>query len=112
MNVFVSNTAYSSNFGENITEHTILPYNYVIDYVKVYQLRCDDNTDVDEIIDFDTYYYAVKKSISMSGLTTIPLNTTTCLRAKEYIQLNAGFEVPLGATLFLMVSPCDSCIIN
>lgn len=112
MNVFVTNTAYSSNFGENISTHTILPYNYVVDYVKIYQLRCDDNTEVNEILNFNTYYYAVKKSITMSNLTTIPSNTTTCLRAKDFIQLNAGFEVPLGSTLYLTVSPCDSCLIQ
>jgi len=52
--------------------------------------------------------YAVKKSISLSSTTTIPQNNKICLRATDFIELKNGFEVPLGAELYLDVTPCES----
>ena len=81
-------------------------YMYV-DYVKVYQLKYDCNTVVNEIPNFNAYCYTVKKSISLSGATTIPPNSNISLRATDFIELKPGFEVPLGAELYLGVNPCS-----
>ena len=79
-----------------------------VDYVKVYQLTCDKNTVVNEISNFNTYHYGVKKSITLSGATTIPLGSTIYLRANDFIQLNPGFEVQTGRMLYLDASPCEN----
>jgi len=78
-----------------------------VDYVKVYQLKCDKNTVVNEISNFNTFNYAVKKSITLSGATTIPSGSNITLRATDFIELKAGFEVPTGRELYLDVTPCD-----
>jgi len=84
-------------------------YMYV-DYVKVYQLKCDKNSVVNEISNFNTYNYAVKKSISLSNATTIPANSNITLRATDFIELKAGFTVDTGRELYLDVTPCEGAI--
>lgn len=81
-------------------------YMYV-DYVKVYRLKYDCNTVINEISNFSTFNYAVRKSISLSNLTIIPTNSNISLRATDFIELKAGFEVPIGAELYLDVNPCE-----
>jgi len=88
--------------------NSLFPLNMVIDYVKVYQLKCDKLTIVNEISNFSTFNYAVKKSISLSGATTIPANSNISLRATDFIELTNGFEVPLGVELYLDITPCDN----
>ena len=78
-----------------------------VDYVKVYQLNCDKNTVVTQIPNFNTYNYAVKKSISLDGQTQIPNNSNITLRANDFIELKPGFEVQTGRELYLDVSPCE-----
>ena len=81
-----------------------------VDYVKVYQLKCSIGsliTVINEIPNFNTYTYEVKKSISLSGATTIPAGSNISLRANDFIELKPGFEVPVGRELFLDVSPCE-----
>ena len=87
--------------------NALFPYTYEIDYVKVYNLKCNKNTVVNEISNFNTYNYAVKKSISMSNATTIPPNSNISLRATDFIELKAGFEVPLGSELYLDITSCE-----
>lgn len=115
MNLFISNTANPLNFIESnqISSSTILPYYYDIDYVRVYQLRCDENTTINEILDFNNYEYGVKKSITLSGLTTLPNDTITFLRAKEFIKIQNDFEVPLGTSVYFIPCSCgEPQIIN
>jgi len=81
-------------------------YMYV-DYVRVYSLKCDGKEVVNEIPNFNTYNYAVKKSITMSNATTIPSGQNIHLRATDFIELKAGFEVPVGRELYLDVTPCE-----
>ena len=89
------------------TSPSFTEYMYV-DYIKVYQLKCDKYTVVNEISNFNTYNYAVKKSITLSGATTIPKNSNIFLRATDFIELKPGFEVPLNAELYLDINPCDN----
>ena len=79
-----------------------------VDYVKVYQLKCDKNTVVNDITNFNTYNYAVKKSITLSNATTIPAGSNITLRANDFIELKPGFEVQTGRELYLDVSPCET----
>ncbi|MCL2313024.1 MAG: glycoside hydrolase family 16 protein [Firmicutes bacterium] len=77
-----------------------------VDYVRVHKLICD-KTPVNEIPNFNTYNYAVKKSISLSNATTIPANSNIFLRATDFIELKSGFEVQTGRELYLDVTPCE-----
>ena len=79
-----------------------------VDYVKVYSLKCDKTTVINEIANFNTYNYAVKKSITMSNATTIPANSNIFLRATDFIELKPGFEVQTGRELYLDVTPCEA----
>jgi hypothetical protein len=72
-----------------------------VDWVRVHQLKCDKYTVINEIPNFNTYNHAVKKSITLSGATTIPANSNISLRATDFIELKAGFEVPTGRELYL-----------
>ena len=82
-----------------------------VDYVKVYQLHCDLKP-VTEILNYDNpqlpnyYNYAVKKSISLNGISSLKQGQKVSLRATDYIELTSGFEVPLNAELYLDVTPC------
>ena len=82
-------------------------YMYV-DYVRTYQLKCDKTTVVNDILNFNNYTYAVKKSITLSNATTIPSGSNITLRANDFIQLNPGFEVQTGRELYLDCSPCEN----
>jgi len=77
-----------------------------VDYVRIHKLICDKTT-ISEISNFNTYNYAVKKSISLSNATTIPANSNIFLRATDFIELKPGFEVQTGRELYLDVTPCE-----
>lgn len=110
MNVIVANSANSSNFKVKVDSiTTIMPYYYDVDYVRVYHLLCDQDEVVNEIIDFNNYYYAVKKSITMGGATTLPQNSTTYLHAVDFIELKPGFEVSGSSAMELYIdSKCST----
>ena len=98
--------------GDNINNSGFTTEFMQIDYVKVYSLKCDKNTVVTQIPNFNTYDYAVKKSISLGSNTTMPAGSNITLRATDFIELKPGFEVQIGRQLYLDVSPCsDSGII-
>lgn len=79
-----------------------------IDHVNAYHLDCSDKNVVqNEISDFSTYNYKVKKSITLSGATTLPSNGNIVLYATDYVRLNAGFSVPLGTEF--TIDTCDEC---
>lgn len=77
-----------------------------IDYVKTYTLKCDNQTVIMEIPDFNAYDYSVKKSITLGNGTIIPTASDITLRANDFIELLPGFEVPTESELYLDVSPC------
>ena len=108
---FIINISTPKNLNDSVfvtfPPNALFPYTYEIDYVRVHQLQCDKRTIVNEISNFNTYNYAVKKSISMSNATTIPANNNISLRASDFIELKAGFEVPLGSELYLDITSCE-----
>jgi beta-glucanase (GH16 family) len=79
-----------------------------IDYVKVYQLKCDKATPltINTFADITNYDNKVKKSITINPIT-IPANSNITLRANDFIQLNPGFFVDADRQLYLDVSPCE-----
>jgi hypothetical protein len=83
------------------------PLIYTTEYVRVYRLHCDVANEVVEIPNFSTFYYAVKKSISLSGATTVPSSSTISLRANDFIELYPGFEVPNGTDFSLNINGCN-----
>ena len=79
-----------------------------VDYVKVYQLKCDKNTPltINNLTDLANYDNRVKKSITINPIT-IPAGNSIFLRANDFIELKPGFEVQTGRELYLDVSPCE-----
>lgn len=81
-----------------------------VEYVKVYKLKCDCNTDVTitnntQLANFDQ---KVKHNItigSSNGITVLT-NTNVTMRACNSITINGPFEVPTGAQLGMIVHPC------
>ncbi len=83
-----------------------LPEYFEVNYFRYYELNTDDiNTRITQISNFNSYNYSVKRSISLSGTTTIPTNDRITLRAKEYIELEPGFETTLGTEIVFMATP-------
>ena len=85
----------------------LFPAYMYVDQCNVYRLKCDKDTVVNEILNYNTFNYAVKKSISLSSISSLSSGANVSLRATDYIELKAGFEVPLGAELYLDVNPCE-----
>jgi len=82
-------------------------YMYV-DYVKVYQLKCDKNTPltINNFTDLANYDNRVKKSITVNPIT-IPQNANITLRANDFIELKPGFFIDTGRQMYLDISPCE-----
>ena len=89
----------------DITINRILGY-YDVNYFRYHQLKYDCKTVVTQIPNFNTYDYAVKKSISLNGTTTIPSNSNITLRATDFIELQPGFSIDTGRELYLDITPC------
>ncbi|MDD2623112.1 MAG: glycoside hydrolase family 16 protein [Bacteroidales bacterium] len=85
---------------------TPFPSYMYIESINVYKLKMDCDSIVNEIFDFSNFYFAVKKSITLSGLTIVPPNANITLRATDYIILNQGFEIPLETEFCLEINSC------
>lgn len=83
------------------------PYWLEVDYVRFYTLRRDCNTIVTQIPNWNTFNYAVKRSITLNGNTSVPINQTRWLYATDFIDLNEGFSVPQGTSLGLGIIDCN-----
>lgn len=81
-----------------------------IDYLKMYKLKNDCNTVINSIsYNFTGYDNKQKKSIAIGGTggsVTYPANANISLRANDYIELKEGFNVPLGAQVYIDVDQC------
>jgi hypothetical protein len=78
----------------DVMNSSLYPIKHVIDYVRIWRLRKDCNTIVTIIPNFNTFTYGIKKSITLSNSTTIPLNSNISLLATDYIELNNNFFIP------------------
>lgn len=109
MHIILSVGLTPDSFSDNrINNSTIFPNYMYIDQANVYRLICDCEEPIDEIYDFVNYQYGVKKHISLTGLTHLPQNGNVCLRARDFIELGNGFEVPIGTEFYADVNPCYS----
>jgi beta-glucanase (GH16 family) len=111
MRIIMNVALFPNGRGCNVSNNTIFPNYMKVDQANVYSLICDDN-DVNEILDFENFNYAVKKSITLSGTSSIPQGKRIALRATDFIELNADFEIPVGSELFLDVHPCNETVIE
>jgi beta-glucanase (GH16 family) len=89
--------------------NALFPNSMLVDLCNVYQLKydCSKNETINSFSDFANYYYAVKKSITLSGNTILPSGSDISLRATDYIELQNGFTVNEGAELYLDNNPCE-----
>jgi hypothetical protein len=86
----------------------ILPNYMYVDKANVFQLICDDNTVVNEIYDYDTFSYGIKKSITLSGTSSLSSGQNIFLKATDFIELQSGFEAPSGSQLSLQIMDCPN----
>lgn len=82
-----------------------------IDYVRVYKLKTDCNTDelITTATQFVNYDNKMKRSITIwapSGCLTVPSNTNISMRASDFILINGDFEIPSGTQATFMVHEC------
>lgn len=85
---------------------TPFPSYMYVDHIKIYQLKMDCNAVVNDISNFNTFNYAVKKSISLGSSTSVPNNSKITLRATDYLEMDEGFEIPLGTEFTLYATSC------
>ncbi len=82
-----------------------------INYVKVYRLKsdCDSIVTIRSNTDLDNYRFSVKRSITMgaqTGVLSLPNDSTYNMRAVEFINIDGGFEIPVGTELTLITQEC------
>ena len=90
-----------------IDSTTIFPNYMYVDQANVYKLKYECDAIVNEILNYNTFNYAVKKSISLSSVSSLFSGENVSLRATDFIELESGFEVPEGAELYLDINPCE-----
>lgn len=83
----------------------------VIDYIHIYQLELDCQTD--ETIscqsDLDNFNYAVKKSISITSIVGQPIiysNDKVTFRVTDTFEITGSFEVNSGAEFTILQQDC------
>lgn len=105
MNLYINVGVPASNFGKNFVSNSLFPYTYEIDYVRVYTLKMDCSTVINQSnVNFSTFN-AVKKSITISN-SAVPSNSKVTLRATDFVQINGEFTVPLGSEFAIVPTPC------
>lgn len=87
-----------------ITNMTPFPSHMCVDSINVCHLTYDRNSIVTDILDFSNFQYSVRKSITLTGNTTIPTDSDITLRAIDYVELTNGFSFPLGSELYVDIN--------
>ncbi len=92
-------------------EPWIGPGEMVIDYIKVYQLEWDCNTD--EIVtcqsDLENFDFAVKKSVSITSVIEEPIVRSSdkiTFRVSDSFEITGPFEVEDGAEFTVIMQSC------
>ena len=78
-----------------------------IDQANMYKLKCDKNTIVNEISNYDSFCYAVKKSITLGSMSSLQIGQNIFLKATDFIELRPGFFVSNGSQLSLEITSCE-----
>jgi beta-glucanase (GH16 family) len=102
----------SANFCDvNVDPAAQFPYHYEIDYIKVWQLNQNCSQPLNACtFNFNTYLPALYQSINIGGIgciNAIPANGNIDMRATNYIQIDGTFDIPVGADVFLDITPCQ-----
>ena len=83
-------------------------YDFQLDYLRIWKLKKDCNTVVNDIPNWNTYVWGLKKKINLSGATTFASNASRYLYSIDGFDLNTGFEVSNSCSLELWTIPdCD-----
>ena len=82
-----------------------------IDYVKVYKLKTDCETDeyITTGTQFANYDHKLKRSITIGTSNSsliVPSNTNVSMRASDFILIDGEFEIPVGSQMTLSVHEC------
>jgi hypothetical protein len=63
---------------------------------------------ITQITNFSSFNYTVKKSITLSGTTTIPNGQNISLRAQDFIEFKDGFVLPNSSMdIVFNTNECD-----
>jgi len=88
---------------------TSFPYNYDVDYVRVYQLKlhCDSDCTVSSF-NPDTFGYGLYRNLTISsGTSVIASGKNVEIMATDGITINGDFTVQSGAELLIETKPCQ-----
>lgn len=107
----IMNFALQPTNPSDLTNITYPHYMYVEEF-RAFKLLYDCNTIVNEIPDFTSFDHKVKKSITLSSQTVLPSGSSESLRATDFVELKDGFEVPLGVSLYIDITPCVETLSN
>jgi hypothetical protein len=81
-------------------------FDFNINFNTFHTFGCEWTSDY---INFATFDYRVKKSITISN-STVQSNQKVTLRATDFITLENDYTVPLGAEFCAMPTPCHTAI--
>lgn len=99
---------------DNYYQHNNTPWPggvMTIDYINVYQLKWDCSTDeiIAEQLDLDDYYYAVKRSVSISSeIEPVCIDNTdkSTFRATDSFEITGPFQVDIGGEMTVIMQMC------
>lgn len=88
---------------------THFPYTYEIDYVKVWQLKKDCNTNLSlSTFNPTTYPNEIHKSVTMGSNISITNQTNQSFWGSDYILINEGTSVDNQSNVLFNVTNCDN----
>lgn len=95
---------FDTKFKESLTPTSIPLTHLYIDYFRYYQLKGNCTPAITACnYNFSTYINEVKQSYSIGGggcSSVVPSGYNYSFRAKAYVELNDGFEVPVGSEFY------------
>ena len=82
-----------------------------IDYIKVYQLDWDCNTDeiISQQLELDNFDFAVKKNIAITSTiepVSIGSNEKNTFRATNSFEISGPFQVDSGGEMTVIMQSC------
>lgn len=116
MNLIISTTVAdtmdggkTNQFSKAINPSTIFPFDLDVDYIRTYELDYDCGNSINDcyfnVMDYD---HKVKESITFGNCvnTSVDVGSGIYMKAAEFIQINGGFEVPIGAEFQAEIFGC------
>lgn len=114
MNLILNIGIPAINHGYNPDDNTLFPFDYEIDYVRIYQKEFDCVEDVYlcQINDYLVYDFEVNKLVNISQgedcFFVINGDQSVYVNASEEINIYSGFEVQIGSTFQAEVVGCGN----